>query len=328
MHAATGGSWGGTTVDKAFESMLLKVFGRQVYDRFRTEYTDDWINLYRDFEIKKRALSHEKTNTVFMKFPMTLFELYTTVSGNEISAAISTFKGEIEVIGDKMKFSNECFKSFFTNSSQKIIAHMQSILKDCDVKAILMVGGYSESQLLQHAVKSAFPDKQVIIPVGASATILKGAVIYGHSSKEVTERILKYTYGLEICVPFVNGKHPVRKQISHDGKFQCTGIFDKLAEKNQAVPVGKEQTIRSYNPTATYQSIIPIRIYASDQADPDYFDEGACLVGELPVTISDPDADIRREIVVCLTFSGTEILVEAEDRKAKKSFKMSIDFLG
>lgn len=212
-------------MDKAFESVVLKICGRQIYDSFRKEKTEDWIYLYRQY--KKRALPREKKDRIFIKFSRTLIEMYTAVSGNEISEAISTFKGKIEVIGDKMNFSNECFKSFFADSSQKIIAHVQCILKDCDVKAIVMVGGYSES-----------------------------------------------------------------------------------------------------NDTATYQSMIPIRNYASDQVHLECVDEGACFVGELTVTISDPDADLRREIVVCLTFSGTEILVEAEDKKAKKSFRTAIDFLG
>ncbi|XP_045157694.2 heat shock 70 kDa protein 12A-like [Mercenaria mercenaria] len=329
VHAATGGDWGGTMVDKDFEDWLLKVFSREVYDRFKSEFTEDWQDFWRDFEIKKRSITHNKTPArVNLRFPLSLKEVYTSINGDSISDSLSSYRDQLTLQGDKMKFSAECFRSFFTNSVQNIISHVKDVLKECNVEAILMVGGYSESPILQHAVQTAFPDKDIVLPREASSTILRGALIFGHSPRSISERVLKYTYGIEICMPFKEGKHPESKRVVYDGDSKCIGIFDKLVEKNQAVKVGKAQARKMYNPTAINQSVIPIRFFASNILDPQYVDQDCFAVGELTVEISDPDDDLSRELFISLSFSGTEIVVEAEDKKAERKFVTSINFLG
>ena len=43
-----------------------------------------------------------------------------------------------------------------------------------------MVGGLSECSMIQEAVYKAFPDNQIIIPMDAALSVLKGAVLFGH----------------------------------------------------------------------------------------------------------------------------------------------------
>jgi hypothetical protein len=44
-----------------------------------------------------------------------------------------------------------------------------------------MVGGFSESTILQEHIKKGFPDKNLFIPKEAGLAVLKGAVIFGHT---------------------------------------------------------------------------------------------------------------------------------------------------
>jgi molecular chaperone DnaK (HSP70) len=53
-----------------------------------------------------------------------------------------------------------------------------------------MVGGFSESQMLQEHVKSTFPHKTVIIPEDAGLAVLKGAVQFGFNPKVINPRTL------------------------------------------------------------------------------------------------------------------------------------------
>jgi hypothetical protein len=48
---------------------------------------------------------------------------------------------------------------------------------------------YSESDMLQNAVKVAYPDLEVFVPVDGGLSVLKGAVIYGHNPNIVSSRI-------------------------------------------------------------------------------------------------------------------------------------------
>jgi actin-related protein len=49
------------------------------------------------------------------------------------------------------------------------------------ISTILMVGGFSDCPLLHERVTSEFPKLNVICPSDAVATVLKGAVMYGHN---------------------------------------------------------------------------------------------------------------------------------------------------
>ena len=59
-----------------------------------------------------------------------------------------------------------------------------------NVSAIMMVGGFSEADVLQNAVQKAFSDIEVFIPVDGSLSVLKGAVIYGHNPDIVSSRFV------------------------------------------------------------------------------------------------------------------------------------------
>jgi hypothetical protein len=57
-----------------------------------------------------------------------------------------------------------------------------------------MVGGFSESEILQIEIRNAFPDLQLFIPMEGGVSVLKGAVIYGHSPKTLGIRLCNFTY--------------------------------------------------------------------------------------------------------------------------------------
>ena len=50
---ANGGDWGGVKVDQAFDEFLLDIVGMEAMDRFRNEDKADYLNLCREFEVKK-----------------------------------------------------------------------------------------------------------------------------------------------------------------------------------------------------------------------------------------------------------------------------------
>jgi molecular chaperone DnaK (HSP70) len=52
-----------------------------------------------------------------------------------------------------------------------------------------MVGGFSESPIMQSAIKEAFSTKKVIIPDEAGLAVLKGAVMYGHKPQTISVRV-------------------------------------------------------------------------------------------------------------------------------------------
>ncbi|KAL5012749.1 hypothetical protein ScPMuIL_011300 [Solemya velum] len=56
LHQASGGPWGGTRVDEEFRKLLIKILGCPVFTKFQHNYMDDYLELLREFELKKRDI--------------------------------------------------------------------------------------------------------------------------------------------------------------------------------------------------------------------------------------------------------------------------------
>ncbi|KAH3833639.1 gamma-aminobutyric acid receptor subunit alpha-6-like isoform X2 [Dreissena polymorpha] len=81
IHRASGGDWGGTMVDEAFMDFLGMITDKKAVQRFKDESMEDYIELLRDFEIKKRALDNTKEGKVTIKIPVSLSDLAKDVTG-------------------------------------------------------------------------------------------------------------------------------------------------------------------------------------------------------------------------------------------------------
>ncbi|XP_052792108.1 heat shock 70 kDa protein 12A-like [Mya arenaria] len=125
--------------------------------------------------------------------------------------AKSKFAGKVQFMGDKLRMDHEVAKGFFQMPIDRMVEKIKQLLDDpvnAGVEAIRMVGGFSDSPLLQDAVRSNFPKLMLVIPPEAGLAVLKGAVIFGHSPQVISQRVSKYTYGIETCIEFDKDEHP------------------------------------------------------------------------------------------------------------------------
>ena len=318
-------------VDKAFENLLIDLVGTEVYDTFKRTQTEDWLDLWRDFEVKKRATVPDKNYRVRMKFPISLSETFERVTKGNLADNIvaSKYAKDIQFLGgDKIKISVDLFKSLFEISLRKIVDHVSTLLRDENVKkikAILIVGGYSESPMLQQAIKETFTEINVVIPLCASTSILRGAVIYGYSPISIRERVLKYTYGVGTTRKFKEDIDPEHLQTVTATGQKCY-IFSKHVEKGQTVKCNEAQVEKRYRTTHLFQEIIKFPIYASEDKNIRYIDD--CKhIGDIELQLPDPEEHPGRQVVVTMTFSGTEIVVKAVDEKTGKDTCVFVNLL-
>ena len=220
------------------------------------------------------------------------------------------------------------FKSFFENSLTKTTDHVSTLLQDDNVSkisSILMVGGYSESSMLQTEIKNKFSDKDIVIPFGASSTIMRGALVYGHSPISIRERVLKYTYGIEITSKFKEGIDPEHLKTTYAGEERCRKRFSRHVERGQTVKCNEAQ-IERYKTIQNFQKSIKFPIYASENKNIRYTYE--CIhIGEVNLQLPDPEEHPGRQVVVSMTFSGTEIVVKAVDEKTGKDARVYVNLL-
>ena len=334
--AASGGGWGGILVDTAFKELLVELFGESIYDTFVKSMTEDWLDLWRTFDSKKKTVDPASNATVNMKLPTSLLKLYKKKTGEEFEDMLenSSYASNITIRGgDKVRFDSMLMKDLFEASINKTVSHVKSILRKenaRDIGAILMVGGFSESPMLQHAVKKEFRHVKVIVPREASSSILRGAVANGHNPKSITQRVLPKTYGIEMLREFQKGVDPEYLKEIVEGREMCSNTFSRHVEIGQSVIVGEPQIEKYYWPSRESQKEIGIPVYASKLKDPQYTDQGCQKIGEFLVDISNVPDDLPREdrkVFVSLTFSGTEITASARVEKTDEITAASFDFL-
>ena len=323
-------------MDSSFRELLLELFGEDVYKSFAETHTDDMVDLWRTFESKKKTIAPVSTASILMKLPAPLLQLFKDKTGKDFEESIknSKYSSTIEFRGgDKVLFHSSLMQGLFEKSISMTVSHVTAVLKEKtarDVKAILMVGGFSESEMLQDAMKRKFTNIKMIVPRQASTAILRGAVIFGHNPESISKRVLQKTYGIETLYKFIKGQHPEHLKTSHYGKVKCSNVFHKHVEKGQTVNVGESQVKQFYRPLSDDQLQLNFPVFASDLKEPKYTDQGCEYVGELSVDISNLPKHIKKKkkkVSVSLTFSGTEITAIAQVERTGEITSATFDFL-
>ena len=146
----------------------------------------------------------------------------------------------------------------------------------------------------------------------------------------ISHRVLRKTYGVEVSTTFKDGVHPEHLKENYEGVNMCIKIFSKHVEINQVVTVGESQAERSYFSVRVGQRSLPLPVFASDQTNPSYTDEGCEMVGSLRVDLTSvPSYKERKGIEVCvsLSFSGTEITATARVTETGQTTSAKFDFL-
>lgn len=334
LYKANGGNWGGTYIDIAFRNLLADIVGNDVIDDFQATQMMDYIDLFREFEVKKRNFKNEMTEKITFKVPIALNEGFKQKKGKEIRDHIKTkpkYEKSINWIGDKLRMEAHVAKGLFADACQSVAKHLKTLFTEGQVKdvpTILMVGGFSESPMLQDVIKQTMPDKQIIIPADPGLAVLKGAVIFGHDPSVIQERRCRYTYGIRTSLPFDEHIHPqAKKFVDDDGDILCSDMFDRHVQIGQPVEYGESQVTQSYVPTSKSAKAMIFQVYASDQAEPTFVTDPSCThLGNLTIDLGGSGTD--RSVSVQMTFSGTELKVEAEERSTGKKTRAKFDFLG
>lgn len=323
LYKANGGDWGGTKVDSSFISLLADVVGKDVMETFKSDKKYDFLYLMRNFEIKKRTISPERSEKIIINIPISLSETFSKMNpGSNINEVTlnSKYGNQLTWTGNKVRIRMEAIlaRTLFDANCKQIVDHlkdlfMQPVVKD--VSSILLVGGFAESLMLQSAIRDAFKNKKVIIPAEADLAVLKGAVICGHEPEKISGRICRYTYGVKIVTKFDSTMHPKSKKILHNNIEYCDDIFSIHVRVGQIVEVGEPQVKQTYDVTEPDQTSIGFKVYTSNNKEPTYTtDEGCTYLGTLTIDMPDTSKGMDRGATVHMTFSGTEIAVTAVDR--------------
>lgn len=317
-------------MDAEFHKLLEQVFTDNVLKQFQEKYPNDILDLLLDFELKKRTFKPSQTNGVHFKLPATLMEEFGNEKGSTVenTVAMSDLRENIVIKRDKMTISVKLFESFFHQSVSDIMCHLLHLFETgpSGVETILLVGGYSESEIIRRTIQNEFPNKRIICPDDASLAVLKGAVLFGHEPESVKSRVCKHTYGIAMRLPFRPDRHPLEKKIIADGKEYVDDVFDIHLEIGQVVSTDSEGKGRKYFVPKGHKYVV-LDVYASQDPKPRFVTEPSCLsLGNVVIELDDDSTDCDT-VIVTIHYRGTEIGVVARETRTRKITKAQFNFL-
>ena len=334
IYHATGGDFGGTKVDKEFQNLLDNIFGKDFMDEFRRSHPSDWLELMNDFEVKKRADRVMEGELTRIRLPANFVNfLRHENDGDDNNIIRRRYKPEdVKISKDYLCLGSEIIKGLFKPAITSIISHLKKLLQKKelkDIKLLFLVGGFSESPLLQARINEVFKQKySVLIPHDAQTAVVKGAVMFGKRPKIVVERCLSETYGTDCYEDFVPGFHNKEKLTYIEGKPKCKDIFSIFVRKNEKVKTGEFKKTSRYSPIKPNQTELGFHFFTTKKADVLYTtDKG---VRKLPafMSVKSPDTSKGTDRLVELRlYFDTEMKVIGVDLETGNEAYTYIDFL-
>ncbi|XP_052816570.1 heat shock 70 kDa protein 12A-like isoform X2 [Mya arenaria] len=304
IHRASGGPWGGTSVDQNYIKWLTKLFGREVMWRFQNEEMADYFDILREFETKKRTITSETKGPVYFRVSAALREIHDEVGEKSVNEMLAEMKikDDVSYRRDKLRVSAYIVRSWFSESIDETVQHVLYLLSEASMKkqtTIIIVGGYGECKLVSDEMKNAITSKKIIVPDECGLAVLKGAVQFGHQPKLITFRVAKYTYGFKV------------KRVSEtDGcKNIIDNVFRKVVEINEVVKIDR----RIPAPGQQFLSMdeqSEISIFISSDPNPAFVtDESCSLIGNLHLGQAKSQRRADNEVSVEFLFGETELEV-------------------
>ncbi|KAJ8297866.1 hypothetical protein KUTeg_024397 [Tegillarca granosa] len=324
VHRADGGALGGKDVDDAFLKFLDTLLGPEVMKDFKDQCMEDYIELLREFETKKREASETKEK-INMSVPVSLKDILKRGVPQWIKFDVSYTKSQ------KIQIKKKTFLSFYEKTVKGIAEIITKILSDLNVTTIVMVGGFSDCKLMSAELRENVIDENIqtlVIPADAELAVLKGAVLFGFMPETIFARVARKTYGIQSWPIFRDGYHPTNKKVRINGIDRCRDVFFKYVEIGQEVTAGHRMS-QVFQALGGKEDHLECNIYVSSNPDPTFVTDDDCkLLGvlkmPLPKGIKDDD---RVEIEETLVFGDTELHVMAREFLTGHSVKCSFDLI-
>lgn len=329
LYRASGGPHGGIYVNQEYLKIYDIIFGQGTIDQLKKEEMVEYLTLTRDFETKKRTVSQNRDSDFYNRISPFLKNRYSDNAKKHLAENIS-LKDEVTVSLEKFKLilSSKLMKTFFRNTLDSIVEHIKKIMKSIqNLDTILLVGGYSESPLLQEKIKSEFKDKQIIIPQDCSLAVLKGAVLFGFNPQSISERILRFSYGKAIHPEFDPKKHPEKNRyIDKEGTERCKDPFSQVIAKDTKVPTTGKTVICFGIPIYKDQRSYDLRFYCTEKDNQCVIDQSFQQLGTLKIPAPDHIKEMW-EAEEMYVFGLTEIKISGKVKGTDSSVETIVDLL-
>ncbi|XP_074840028.1 heat shock 70 kDa protein 12A-like [Carettochelys insculpta] len=327
LHKASGGGWGGSTVDENFKDFMKDVF-QGVWDEYTQSHPTECHRMMCDFGLQKCSSSRDD---VYIHCYHNLTRL-TGLKHADISLFFKDVEGALWCDGTIM-ITYEKMKSFFACSLRQTIDAMLEILgkpEMVNIQYILLVGGFASSIILRDKIYETFGEKyHILCPLESQAAIMKGAILFGSNPQILASRISVLTYGINVSQAFDVAIHDIqKKRVSKaDNYIYCTDLFKKLVGNGDRVQVD-EVASYIFTPTEPDQTSVFFSFYCTKKKAAKYVDEeGMTKLGSCTMPTPNTELGRNRQLRLDIKFGQTEFKATGTDLTSGESRTVMIDFL-
>ncbi|CAC5355529.1 unnamed protein product [Mytilus coruscus] len=108
--------------------------------------------------------------------------------GIDVALMNSKYGGSVAVNRQILRIKSQKFRELFKPTIDELLKYLDQLFqhpKVSEIQNIIMVGGFSDCEFVQRAMKDKFPKMTIIIPEDAGLAVLRGAVLYAHQPKPI-----------------------------------------------------------------------------------------------------------------------------------------------
>lgn len=167
----------GNAIDDAFLKFMEDVVGAQVFKELKSTELEVYTYFINEFEIKKRSIKSYTTSDILIPLPIGLMNIVKKhCGGMDATMKKSIYRKCILISGQKLFVNPQTFRDLFEPTIISLLKHLEQLLrhpKILDIQHIIMIGGFSECELVQTAFKDKFPKKIFLIPEEPDLAVLR-----------------------------------------------------------------------------------------------------------------------------------------------------------
>ena len=327
----SGGSNGGNRINETFVSFLNEDFGEERVQNLKNDKPQLWYEFMTSFEKVKKTCKGQGNDRIRIQVPKKIKKEFE----NALEEKDREQRHNMEIQGDELVLDNNAITELFQDTVANIKKDLHTTITQeikQNVDFIIMVGGFSQSNIVYSAVKSEFEKDgcKVLRPYEAQAAVMKGAVLFAHYQDEIVSRLARCTYGFDSNVLFIDGLHDEKyKKRDIDGSIRCDKVFVPIVEIGEEIKViSKREQVYDL---CRGQTVITASFYSLNrkpQKPVEYVDAPDFeKLGTIRLTTPGSSDASTREVIMSMSFGRTEILVEGYDTTSKNKVETAIDFL-
>ena len=346
LHPPSGGPFGGTLIDRAFESEILeKVFGSPLHGMYssksfvrelKEKYTGAWLFIMKQFEQRKTILdSKADKDLVWLDLNLQFNKACLKITGQDVYDILEDTKvpGVSISSTDQMAIEAYILKSLYKEPIEKICTCLMtdlSLPQLSRVSALYMVGSFSKSEFLLTEIRKnirSIEDDNIINPPDSQIAIVKGAIMYGIHPGIVRSRISPRSYGTLMLKPFTQFLHPFSKRVVYDGIVYCTDLYSEFIQKNQVLRTSDPPIKMVYTPVEANQTGMLIQVFTAPEKVMYTDDRTSKHLIDITVPMRDLSGGRNRRVNGYFEFTGTEIHIILRDENTGDTVDGVVEFV-